>query len=103
MYQTKEGVYRGACSSPAKIAPCIVNIMHYADNDRVSMALGKVDVVDVSRLLDLDRRKIRVGREVGTVVAAVRSMGATSSDAASVSFVCPRGEICCTVRGMALV
>jgi hypothetical protein len=66
------------------------------------MALGKEDVLAESmsgRLLDLDRRKIRVGREEGRMVA-VRRMGATSSDADSVSPVCPRGEFYCAVRDM---
>jgi hypothetical protein len=46
------------------------------------MAQGKEDVVAESmsgKLLDLDRRKVRVGREEGTM-GAVGSMGATSSD-----------------------
>ena len=69
------------------------------------MALGKEDVVGESmsgRLVDLDRRKIRVGREEGTM-AGLRGMGATLSGAGYVSSVCPRGELCCAVRGMALV
>ena len=63
------------------------------------MAPGEEDVVVVSRsgrLLDLDCRKVRVGREEETM-AAGRSMGATSIDAGSVSFVCTRGEICCAI------
>ena len=44
------------------------------------MALGMEEIVAESmssRLLDLDRRKLRVGREEGTL-AAERSTGATS-------------------------
>ncbi len=71
------------------------------------MALGKEDVVAESmsgRLLDLDRRKIRVGREEVTMAAVGSTgMGTTSSDAGSVSSVCPRGESCRAVRGMPLV
>jgi hypothetical protein len=69
------------------------------------MALGKEGVVAEympGRLLDLDRRKIRVGREGGTM-AAVRGMGVASSGAGSVSSVCPRGKFRCAVRDMALV
>ena len=69
------------------------------------MALGKEEIVAESmsgRLLDLDRRKICVGREE-VAMAAVGSMGGTSSDAGSVSSVRPRGESCSAVRGMALV
>lgn len=67
--------------------------------------LGKGDIVVESmsgRLLDLDRRMVRVGREERTI-AAVGSLGATSSDASSVSSVCPRGELSCAIRGMVLV
>jgi hypothetical protein len=84
---------------------CPLQCQHSSDNGRVSLALGEGDVVAVSmsgRLLDLDRRRVRVGREEGTM-AAVRSMGATSGDAGSISFVCSRGGNCCAVRGIGLV
>jgi len=79
----------------------------FTDNGRVLLALGKEDVVAEcmsGRLLDLDGREVRVGREEGTT-EAVRSMGVTSCVAGSVSSVCPRREFCRTgtVREMALV
>lgn len=89
-----------------KLLPSVLSYSQYsADNGHVSMALGKEDVVGESmsgRLLNPDSRKIRVGREEGTA-AALRSMGATLSGAGSVSSVCPRGKLCCAVRGMAPV
>ena len=75
-----------------KLPPSVLSLCQYsAGNGRVSMALGKEDVVGESmsgRLFDLDRRKIRVGREEGTT-AALKSMGATLSSASYVSSVCP--------------
>ena len=88
--------YRGGCITLWRLPRRLkspLQCQYSDDNGRVSMALGKdsEDVVDGSmsdRLLDLDCRKIRVGREEGRMVA-VRRMGATSSDADSVSPVCP--------------
>jgi hypothetical protein len=62
-------------------------------------------VVDESmpgRLVDLHRRKIRVGCEEETM-AVVGRLGVSSSDADSESSIYPSEEVYCAVRGMGLV
>lgn len=51
------------------------------------------------RLLDLERRRLRVGRDEGKIDGVGR-MGATSSDVDSAISVHPGGVVCCVIQGM---
>src|SRR5258708_22964000 len=105
MKQRQQEVWRRGWGEWPASGDAPLQRQYWGDDGGDSGALGKGNVVDESmsgRLFDLDRRKIRVGREEGTI-AVVGRLGVISSDADSASSIYPSEGVCCAVRAKGLV